>query len=402
MFRGKEFLIAVPQNSEEAIRPDLLLLLTSYADATQVTIAASDGIFHETLTLRNDQTSSVSIPGSLELINKRISQKSLWVTSTKDVSVVVTSSKSYTVGATAVLPASMLGKEYYVVTPDDVAKTGLTEFAVVAWKEPSNVSIKIKGKIYFRGRIYRSGSVLSVLLSPYQSLQLQSENDLSGTKVTSDHPVAVLAGHTCMKVRSGCDYVVEQLLPVSAWGKAYVVPPNPLQKAHDFIYVVASKAASVSFHDGSTASTKEMEAGEVKAFKTKPNSPFYVNSSAAIQVVFFFTGSRAYFVWQDPFLLTIPPISSYCASYRFSGLSSYYNYVLLTAKNSDTDAVVAQRKVTNGEWKEIPGTEFSWSMHILSDSDGSWSSVREDATFGLLGFGFRNYEGYGFAGLCAT
>lgn len=401
MFRGKEFLVAVLQNSEEAVRPNLFLHLTAYADSTQVTLTSTDGgSFHETINLRKDQTSPISIPGALELINRRISQKSLLVTSTKDISVVITSSKTYTVGATAVLPTAVLGNEYYVVTPTDAAKEGLKEFAVVAGKEPSTISIKIKGKLYFRGRNYRSGSTLSVPLRPYESLQLQSEDDLSGTKVTSDNAIAVFSGHTCAKVNSGCDYVVEQLLPVSAWGKAYIVPPNPLQKAHDFVYVVAAQDGSISYHEGSAATTKNVEAGEVKVFKLRPNSPFYVTSSVEIQVVLFFTGSRGYYVWQDPFLLTIPPISSYCASYRFTGLNAY-NYVLLVAKNSDTNAI-AQQKGSDREWKEIPGTEYSWSMHSLSSSYSSWSSENERATFGLLGFGFMNYVGYGFAGLCAT
>ncbi|OXB60171.1 UNVERIFIED_CONTAM: hypothetical protein H355_001677, partial [Colinus virginianus] len=401
-FRGKEFLVAVLQNNDEAVRPNLLLHLTAYADTTQVTLSSSDRSFHDTVILRKDQTSSVPIPSTLELVSKRISQKSLSVTSTKDINVVVTSYKSYSVGAAAVLPVDLLGTEYYVVTPNDAAKEGLKEFAVVAGKQPSSISIEVKGRLHFQGRIYSSGSTFSIPLSPYQSLQLQSEDDLSGTKVTSDNVVAVFSGHTCAKVRSGCDFVVEQLLPVSMWGRAYVVPPNPMQKVHDLVYVVAAEATSISYDRGSIASTKHMEAGEVQVFKMNPNSPFYVNSLAAIQVVFFFTGSKRYFTGQDPFLLAIPPVSSYCTSYRFAGLNAY-NYVLLIARNSDTNSIVRdQQRVTNGEWKEIPGTEFSWSMFSLNKLGSTWSTELERATFGLLGFGFQNYVGYGFAGLCAT
>ncbi|OXB53276.1 hypothetical protein ASZ78_008465, partial [Callipepla squamata] len=401
-FRGKEFLVGVLQNNDEAVRPNLLLHLTAYADTTQVTLSSSDRSFHDTVTLRKDQTSSVPIPGALELVSKRISQKSLLVTSTKDINVVITSSKAYSVGAAAVLPVDLLGTEYYVVTPNDAAKEGLKEFAVVAGKQPSSISIEVKGRLHFQGRTYSSGSTFSIPLSPYQSLQLQSEDNLSGTKVTSDNVVAVFSGHTCAKVRSGCDFVVEQLLPVSVWGRAYIVPPNPVQKVHDLIYVVAAEATSISYHQGSTASTKHVEAGEVQVFKMKPNLPFYVNSLASIQVVFFFTGSKRYFMGQDPFLLTIPPISSYCTSYRFTGLNTH-NYVLLIARNSDTNSIVRdQQRVTNGEWMEIPGTEFSWSTFSLNKLGSTWSTKHERATFGLLGFGFQNYVGYGFAGLCAT
>nr|XP_038028058.1 IgGFc-binding protein isoform X2 [Anas platyrhynchos] len=401
-FRGKEFLVAFPQNNEEATRPNIKLFFTSYFESTQVTVTTDDDTFSNAVTLRKDQTFSFYVPGTLELVRSRVSQKSLLIKSTKDISVLFTSSKPYSIGAAAVLPLEKLGTEYYVVTPDDSSKDGSKEFVVVAGKAATSVSISFKGSVYFRGMTYPSGSLLRLSLDPYHSLQLQSTDDLSGTKITSDNAVAVFSGHTCVKMRTDCDYVVEQLLPVAAWGNAYIVPPNPLQKVHDYVYVVAAEKTSISYHLGDSASRKDILAGEVYRFETSQNSPFYVSSLAAIQVVFFFTGAKKGSLRQDPFLLNIPPISSYCPSYWVNGLNDHKNYALIVAKNTDTHSITANQKTLKGSWEEVPGSDFSWTMLSISKSFEIQSAEHHPATFGLLVFGFSSYRGFGFTGLCAT
>lgn len=395
-------MVAFPQNNEEATRPNIKLFFTSYFESTQVTVTTDDDTFSNTVTLRKDQTFSFYVPGTLELVRSRVSQKSLLIKSTKDISVLFTSSKPYSIGAAAVLPLEKLGTEYYVVTPDDSSKDGSKEFVVVAGKAATSVSISFKGSVYFRGMTYPSGSLLRLSLDPYHSLQLQSTDDLSGTKITSDNAVAVFSGHTCVKMRTDCDYVVEQLLPVAAWGNAYIVPPNPLQKVHDYVYVVAAEKTSISYHLGDSASRKDILAGEVYRFETSQNSPFYVSSLAAIQVVFFFTGAKKGSLRQDPFLLNIPPISSYCPSYWVNGLNDHKNFALIVAKNTDTHSITANQKTLKGSWEEVPGSDFSWTMLSISKSFEIQSAEHHPATFGLLVFGFSSYRGFGFTGLCAT
>ncbi|XP_076216831.1 IgGFc-binding protein isoform X3 [Aptenodytes patagonicus] len=401
-FRGKEFFTVFLQNDDEGTQANIQLLFTAYFDSTTVTVTVHGDTFTDTITLGKDETVSLRIPGNTELAGSQLLDKAILIQSTKEISVVSVNSKSYTVGATTVLPVDRLGNKYYVVTPEDTKKEGLKEFVVAAGKTSATVSINIKGKLYYKKRNYSPGSTLRVFLNPYHSLQLQSSYDLSGTEITSDNAVAVLSGHTCVKMHMGCDHVVEQLLPVAAWGKAYVVPPNPLQKVTDFAYVVAAEKASITYNRGNSAVAVDIAAGEVRKFEISQNSPLYVSASAAIQVVFFFTGAKASLA-QDPFLLNIPPISTYCTSYRVSSLENYENHVVLIARNADASTTTLnQKRERTLSWQAIPGTDFSWATVTMSKPSEIQSAEHPDTPLGLLVFGFQNYAGYGFAGLCAT
>ncbi|XP_074991089.1 IgGFc-binding protein [Calonectris borealis] len=368
-----------------------------------VTVTTHGSTFTDTVTLGKDETVSMRVPRNMELVGSRLSDKAVLIQSTKEISVVFVSSKSYTVGATTVLPVDKLGNKYYVVTPDSTNKEGLKEFVVAAGKTSTTVSINMKGKFYYRGRNYSPGSTLRIFLNPYHSLQLQSSHDLSGTEITSDNAVAVFSGHSCVKVRTGCDYVVEQLLPVAAWGKTYVVPPNPLQKDTDFAYVVAAKEASITYNRGNSVAAKNVAAGEVRKFEISQNSPLYVSATAAIQVVFFFTGSKKGSLRQDPFLLNIPPVSTYCTSYRVNSLDGYENHVVLIARNTEASTTTLNQKIERSmSWQAIPGTDFSWATVTMRKPAEIQTAEHQQTPFGLLVFGFQNYIGYGFAGLCAT
>ncbi|XP_010128119.1 PREDICTED: IgGFc-binding protein-like, partial [Chlamydotis macqueenii] len=361
-FHGKEFFTVFPQNDREDTSPDVQLLLTAYSDSTNVTVTMHGGTFTNTVTLRKDETVSLRIPSNVELAGTRISDKAVLIQSTKEISVVSVNAKTYTVGATAVLPVEKLGNKYYVVTPKDDYKDSLMEFAVAAGKTSTIVSIKVKGQFYYRRRKYSSGSTLRVSLNPYHSIQLQSSKDLSGTEITSDNPVAVFSGHSCVKVHTGCDYVVEQLLPVTAWGKAYVIPPKPSQTYTDFAYVVAAE-----------------------------------------KVVFFFTGAKKGSIRHDPYLLNIPPISAYCTSYRVSSLDGYENHVVLIARNEAASTTTLNQKTERAMfWQAIPGTDFSWTTVSMNKPAEIWSAEHKQTPFGLLVLGFQHYAGYGFAGLCAA
>ncbi|XP_067172896.1 IgGFc-binding protein-like [Apteryx mantelli] len=339
----------------------------------------------------------------MELIGSRTFDKTLLIQANKEISVVAVSSKQHSTGATTVLPVEKLGTEYYVVTPVDTNNDKVKEFAVVAGKQGAAVDITVKGDVYYQGATHPSGSTVHVNLAPYESLQLQSTKSLSGTKVTSNEAVAVLSGHSCVQVNSYCDYAIEQLLPVSGWGNEYIVPPVPMQTESDLVYVVAPRRTTITYRLGSSQASENVMAGDVQEFKLQHNTPFYVTAPAGIQVIYFFTGIRKDVSGQDPFLVNIPPVSSYCTSYSISSLDDFESHILLVAQHSDTSAIKFNKKlIGNIPWRMIPGLDYSWAMYSMSKSTEVDSIEHSRSPFGVLVFGFQNYEGYGFAGLCAT
>ena len=71
-------------------------------------------------------------------------------------------------------------------------------------------------------------------------------DDLTGTYITADSPIVVFGGHECANVPLGitaCDHLEQQLVPVSAWGKRYLVdlfkPRDPAGAGFDVVRVMA-------------------------------------------------------------------------------------------------------------------------------------------------------------------
>ena len=71
---------------------------------------------------------------------------------------------------------------------------------------------------------------------------LQSEDDLTGTRVQSSLPVNVYSGNIRAKVdivedptvgninTGSRDHIVEQLLPINKWGKVFNIEPIPARR----------------------------------------------------------------------------------------------------------------------------------------------------------------------------
>ncbi|RMC09520.1 hypothetical protein DUI87_13672 [Hirundo rustica rustica] len=397
-YRGREFLAVFPQNDDESPSAHLQLLLTSYGPAeTQVSVTLHGGSITQNVTLGPDVTVPLPLPANLELTGSCTCHKTLVVRASTDISVVAVSTKGYTVGATALLPMESLGTRYYVVTPLGNNTYGLTEFVVAAGAATTAVSITTTATFHYAGATYVPGAVLRLFLQPYHSLQLQSSQDFTGTVVVADTPVAVLSGHTCVKVSAGFDFVVEQLFPMTAWGRSYVVPPNPLQTDVDFVYVVTDEDNTITYNAGSGNATVAMAAGEVQTFVVNRNSHLYINAVLAVQVVFFFSGSS----WQDPFLLVVPPVSAHCTAFRFSSVPSQYNHAVLIAPTTATATTTLNHRPDKTlAWQAIRGTDFSWAS--ITVSAAMQSAENSQVPIGLLVFGFQSHTGYGFPGLCAS
>lgn len=218
----------------------------------------------QNITLRPDVTVPLPLPANLELTGSHTSHKTLIVQASADIPMVAVSTKGYTVNATTTI-----------------------------------ISITTTATFHYAEATYVPVAVLYLFLQLYHSLQLQSSQDFTGTVVVADTPVAVLSGHTCVKVSAGFDFLVDQLLPMTAWGRSYMVPPNPLQTDVDFIYVMTDKDNTLTYNTGSRNATLAMAAGEVQMFVLNHNSHLYISAVVAVQVVFFFSG----WSWQDPFLL---------------------------------------------------------------------------------------------------
>ncbi|XP_060113627.1 IgGFc-binding protein-like [Heteronotia binoei] len=337
----------------------------------------------------------VEIPESAEVRGSNTSDHSILIKAEKDISVVLVYRKSGSIGTMTVYPAQALGTVYYVVTPT-VSTNYFKEFAIIAWQVPTTVDIHLKGAVTFNGQSHPAGSILRVSLKALQVIQLQSSDDLSGTMIKSVHPVAVLSGHSCIVKYSYCDHVIEQLLPVSGWGTSFIVPPVFFQTNPDIAYVVAAQNTHIEYQQGTRKKSLDMVAGEVRQFDIRFPHALYISANAGIQVLFFFTGFKT--TKFDSFLINIPAITSYGQSYHIDGISNFKISAVLIAKRSEMLSITRDKQPIRGiQWKAVPGTLYQWGTYNLKAGAQSLSLEHPGTPFGVLVFGGREYEAYGFA-----
>src|SRR5262249_29761617 len=159
-------------------------------------------------------------------------------------------------GASVLLPKATLGRKYYVLTwpqPDPALASELmfgqdisrSSVDVVATADNTVVVVTSSTRI-MAGRgvnMMMPGDMQTFTLDEADVLQLETlatGDDLSGTYIEANKPIAVFAGVECAVNRDArpppptrtnyCDHVEEQLLPLTAWGKEYVaarVVPQP-------------------------------------------------------------------------------------------------------------------------------------------------------------------------------
>lgn len=388
------------QNYGESERADCKLFITGYHASTTVIVTVNKGTFRKVTPVGEGQTVTVQIPASVEMFGSQTFDSTILIQADKNISVLSVNSKPYSIDTTVVYPIEKLGTVYYIVTPSG-KNSGKKEFAVIAGQAPTTVDIYLKGAVMFKRWMYAAGSKLTVALAPYQALQLQSSADLSGTKIESREDVAVLTGHSCVDQNTNCDHAVEQLLPVSSWGSTYIIPPLSFQAKFDIAYIVASQNTRIDYQSGPTRTSRNILAGQVVEFQIQVSHPLYISASAGIQVLLFFTGAKKEKSTYDPFLINIPPVTNYCQSYHIDGMKEFENHVLIIVKSSESSGITSdQRAIGKVQWKQIPGTEYSWGEYSFGRGISAHSIQHPSSPFGLLSFGGDNYRGYGSSGVC--
>ena len=87
-------------------------------------------------------------------------------------------------------------------------------------------------------------------LNQLTSITLSSQDDLSGTKIASDKPIAVFTGHECGNVPTvnvgTCDHMVQQVPPQVTWGRLFFTVPIVGRYSGDH-YRVATTTANTQF-----------------------------------------------------------------------------------------------------------------------------------------------------------
>ncbi|ETE56784.1 IgGFc-binding protein, partial [Ophiophagus hannah] len=256
--RGKSFITAFMQNlSPGQPTQKLELYISGYNFVTNINVSTSNTILHKTI--NEGEIASITLPQSLVMVGSDKFNKAVLIEANQDISVISYNYVDKTSEGTITYPIHQLGQLYYVVTP---IGNGAKEFAIIAHEDLTTVTVHLKGTVTYKSKVYHPGSILVTDLKAFEAIQLQSTDDLSGTRIESTKPVAVLSGHTCVSKFTSCDHVVEQLLPVQSWGTTFIVPPIPFQTQYDIAHIVSAENTLLKYQSSSKTESRSLVAGE--------------------------------------------------------------------------------------------------------------------------------------------
>ena len=152
------------------------------------------------------------------------------------------------------LPTTALGIEYYAMSYQSTPTNDLvSHMAIVATQDstliyitPSVVTSRNKyAKIPFPV-IMNKGDVYQIAAMNYQPPAKNINGgdsivfpDLTGTRVQASKPIAVFSGHQCADVPMRvpfCNYIVEQVPPVTSWGKHFILGQFAKRSSYTYRY----------------------------------------------------------------------------------------------------------------------------------------------------------------------
>jgi hypothetical protein len=389
--KGTEFWLTFPGNYAYGTSSAFFYITSEVNTSGEVSIPGLG--FVMPFSVAAGTVTTISLPTSVFLTSSgAILNNGIHVTSLQDVTVYSLNRQQFTTDAYLALPKDVLGTEYI-----NLGYSALIASQIGIVATENNTTITITPTATTDGHL--AGTPINVVLNQGQTYFLKNYyNDLSGSVIISDKPVAVFGGNDCTNVplnASACDHLVEQLPPTSSWGKNFVTVPLKTRLFGDtFRFIASTNGTSISVNGSVVAN---LNRGQF--FETILAVRSQIISSEPILVAQFSNGSSYDGVTSDPFMMLITPYEQFLNSYTITTPATGFaqNFVNVVAPaaaigNVRLDGVVIDPAL----FLPIGSSGFSGAQVNLSL--GSHTLNGTTLPFGVFVYGFDSYDSYGYPG----
>ena len=183
------------------------------------------------------------------------------------------------------------------------------------------------------------------------TLTLTSSNDLTGTVIKADKPIAVYSGHECGNVPvyiSSCSHLVAQIPPVRVWGYCYIASSFMGRRDGSYVkFVVTEDGTYVEAYENDDALPTHgpLSRGMFRERYLGPGRVLVLKSNHPIMVAQFSSGAQLDEVGV-PFMIVIPSLSQLVSEVPFYSKSNtgvnYAHYITITVPSQyyNEDAIV--------------------------------------------------------------
>ena len=376
---GKDFYLGFMKNYDGNSNELYLMITTTSRSAVSVTIETSHRNLQVNVSsavparVRFNHADEGPVQGSdFANRNKGIH---VFTSGDKDVSVLVMNVISGgSAGEYLAYPYLDLGQEsydYYAVSTNSTGPESFvhSEILVVAQDNDTEVTITPTQSVVFP-RDAQSADISNVTVSAgtshvltlhqRQTLLLNSVEDLSRTKITSNKPLTVVSGHECGNVPYNvgfCEHLSVQIPPTVTWGKTFLLAPFA-QRRSGHIYKIVTDGTSNNI----SLSCNGMQTKTIEfpyEFETNSNTYCFLTSSNPVFLTQLSKGGLLDGIG-DPTLSPVVPIEQYFNRVSFDSLPLspflfFYNYISITvpAEHYSSNSVLLDGSPVRCTWTTI-------------------------------------------------
>ena len=211
---------------------------------------------------------------------------------------------------------------------------------------PAHKALTVEG-----GMSLEKDKELVIVRHRLNTLTLTSSDDLTGTVVRANKPIAVYSGHECGNVPvhiSSCSYIVEQMPPVRVWGYCYIATSfMGRQDGSHVKFVVANDETYVdAYENGDLVLTYgPLNQGMFRERYLDPGRVLVLKSNQPILVAQFSLSAQEDEVGA-PFMILLSSLSQLVSEVPFYSKNNsnvnYYHYITITVPTHyyDEDAII--------------------------------------------------------------
>jgi len=212
---GTDFWVAFPPNAGTAI---IELHISSNVSTSGSVSSAYPGV-NQNFTVVPGVVTTLTLPSNV-VLSAGTENKGIRITSVDPITVYGLNYETASSDAYLALPVNALGLDYTVMTYSNTIGLG-TCFSVVATQDGTALTI-------YNHLTNLTSNVNLNTGETYIVTATNLNDDLTGSRIQSNFPVAVYGSVTCVDIPSGCatcDHIVEEMFPHYAWGKNFVTVP---------------------------------------------------------------------------------------------------------------------------------------------------------------------------------
>jgi len=350
----------------------------------------------------------IQLPQSAETRgSESITKTGVQITSAAPVSAYIHQYFEFRSEASIVLPIDAISTEYFVMSYPGILNRGveyLSEFLIVATQDETTVTISPSDQTQ-GGK--NANNPFTIILNAGETYQVQASTangDLTGSHIIGDKKIAVFGGNSWTQVPTSCgarDNLLEQMYPVSTWGKQFLTVPSD-QVTFDVFRILASEDNTIVEVQGNTNREFRLNRGEFVEYQQSVAT--YIRGSKPLLVAQYLIGQNCNgHIYGDPSMVLLNSIEQTrdtvtLFNSQFQEIEE--NYINVITRTADTDVIIfdGQKLVDRGVTFAAVGTsrDFSYARVNVSAGAHTISSTGCGVIATAYGYGFA--ESYAYSG----